>query len=578
MMENPHAALLYMLRKFVRRLGMWSGFSTNASTWNIKTIPPLSRSLPPASKVVAPLVEDRGIPTLLADADTIDCLSKIAGPSFIKAFINQKRRLLGGRGIQTPFVPYRTVQQRVQEPAAFRFFESTLFAAWLTERKLKDGLWADFKADKGYLEAGFFVLPGGPEIVHRMAPKGGRRNRLVLQFDATYALTKRGFKVCCFVVALPDNTSKVVCGGVIETESKELFSWLFKAFERAFGVIPFLILTDQCSKIEAAVQLVFVKTGEQKEDFIARGLIWMTIHLLCIFHLWKNFTRKIAPLYRAKEHLAAYNKLKHVWWKLAKTSDVKFNFDATYKEFQDGVLAHITRYGGRFKDTTKDSARNWLRTTFKLKKRWAACFTWLHFTMGGNASQRVEGFNSGLKSAIQKKQRLKDLAQAMQHYAEERDFQRLHDKHTKITTGYWKQRQAECGAVMYPIMRDKLVSAYAIDCIHTQDMASSFYELDEAKMPRSAFKSGHMAVLLFGCHVTVKHKNRLYHGHVSQICWPDKDEGILFNVFYPGDGDSEDLDFDDFLIGLWSVCEGFLGQGAGEWCIKPHETIQHKIT
>ena len=116
---------------------------------------------------------------------------------------------------------------------------------------------------------------------------------------------------------------------------------------------------------------------------------------------------------------------------------------------------------------------------------------------------------------------------------------------------------------MYPILRDRRVSAYAIDSIHTQEMESSFYELEQVKMPWSAFKSGHMAVLLFGCMVTTKHSGRLYQGQVSQICWPDKDEGVLFNVFYPANGDSEDLDFNDFLKGLWSVCECFLGQGAG---------------
>ena len=63
----------------------------------------------------------------------------------------------------------------------------------------------------------------------------------------------------------------------------------------------------------------------------------MTIHLLCTFHLWSNFEKRIKRFFRASDDKPKWNNLVNIWWKLVQTSDITFQrrFQTEYDKFSD---------------------------------------------------------------------------------------------------------------------------------------------------------------------------------------------------------------------------------------------------
>jgi hypothetical protein len=79
---------------------------------------------------------------------------------------------------------------------------------------------------------------------------------------------------------------------------------LLKCFEECYGSRPDVIFTDSDPAMAAAI-----------------ALLWdTTTHLLCTWHLFKNFYENIHPLFSGKAEL--WHKLAGMWWKLCKDSDV----------------------------------------------------------------------------------------------------------------------------------------------------------------------------------------------------------------------------------------------------------------
>ena len=105
--------------------------------------------------------------------------------------------------------------------------------------------------------------------------------------------------------------TRILAVSLIKNQDQSSFEWVFKNFLVAFKTHPSVMFTDSDAAMKAAIAEVFLQT----------------IHLLCIFHIWKNFYAHVMPLirYAIMEDRQRLNK---TFWRLAKDSD-----DAMTKTF-----------------------------------------------------------------------------------------------------------------------------------------------------------------------------------------------------------------------------------------------------
>lgn len=74
--------------------------------------------------------------------------------------------------------------------------------------------------------------------------------------------------------------SVTVGAGLLSNETIESYCWLLKAFLKAHGKQPTIVLTDQDPAIKQAVQLVFPNSK----------------HRLCMWHIMKKLQSKVTSL------------------------------------------------------------------------------------------------------------------------------------------------------------------------------------------------------------------------------------------------------------------------------------------
>jgi hypothetical protein len=98
-----------------------------------------------------------------------------------------------------------------------------------------------------------------------------------------------------------DNCGRTQVAGatILSTEDEDHFAWGFAKFQEMFGSAPNVIFTDSDPAMALALAAVWPET----------------VHLLCTFHIWKNFWQHIHPLFvgdsmyipHLEEFLAAYS-------------------------------------------------------------------------------------------------------------------------------------------------------------------------------------------------------------------------------------------------------------------------------
>jgi hypothetical protein len=83
------------------------------------------------------------------------------------------------------------------------------------------------------------------------------------------------------------------------------------------------MFTDSDAAMKAAIAQVF----------------YTTIHLLCIFHLWKNFYAHIMPLIRYS-NMEDRQRVTKMFWRLAKDSDddMTKTFDAEFVKMSNEIM------------------------------------------------------------------------------------------------------------------------------------------------------------------------------------------------------------------------------------------------
>jgi hypothetical protein len=99
----------------------------------------------------------------------------------------------------------------------------------------------------------------------------------VVLFDTKYRNNRYGLALGCFVTIDEFGNTHVIAASLVESESKEFFSWVFTKFKECFGTVPKVIITDGDTTMA---------------DVIAK--LWPeTTHLLCAWHIFKNFYEHI---------------------------------------------------------------------------------------------------------------------------------------------------------------------------------------------------------------------------------------------------------------------------------------------
>ncbi|NJL17739.1 MAG: hypothetical protein HC938_11620 [Nitrospira sp.] len=187
-------------------------------------------------------------------------------------------------------------------------------------------------------------------------------------------------------------------------EDEDMFHWVFENFAALFGSAPEVIFTDSDKAMANAIKAEWPTTK----------------HLLCTWHLYKNFYEHFRSLFAGKNNKVKWNEVCDIFWQLCKLSDVtgQLTFDSRMKVLSSAILPHIELSDRSEKK--KQGDRDFLTSLADRRHQWAACYTWLHTTYGIHSTQRAEAINSSIKTFCSKKSKIVDLVD---------DLERMSSKH-----------------------------------------------------------------------------------------------------------------------------------------------------
>jgi hypothetical protein len=151
-------------------------------------------------------------------------------------------------------------------------------------------------------------------------------------------------------------------------------------------------------------------------------------HLLCTFHLFKNFYENIHPHFVQKTEI--WTTACKKWWTLCKSSDstLQESFEADWELFSQ----YIIKNGNFSSEKTALAKKQWLERMGRKAHQWAACFTWGSTTFGIHSTQRAEAIHSVIHSFCSKHRTIvdltRDLEQMAHHQQQKRETESLRVK------------------------------------------------------------------------------------------------------------------------------------------------------
>jgi hypothetical protein len=298
-----------------------------------------------------------------------------------------------------------------------RQYDAAGLAQLLQKRSEEKGLKYKFTTDQaGFTTKVFAQLEGSTEEWARALDHN------VVLFDPTHGTNRYGMKLCCFTTVGPTGQTVILAFALIKFEDKADIEWAFRCFAETFKTPPFAVYTDGAGAIESAF-----------EEVAKPGDVWHgSIHILCVYHLSKNFWQHLRPLFVTKPQV--WHKVHSLFWSLAKNSDVSFKSTAVattwsnashaselddspiqkaFKEVwssleESGKVSSLKSFDGEWEQlvnlvdeeghgSTKEEGMRFLTRLYSLRSKWAACFTWGRYTWGLNSTQRSEAVHSAIK-------------------------------------------------------------------------------------------------------------------------------------------------------------------------------------
>jgi hypothetical protein len=131
-----------------------------------------------------------------------------------------------------------------------------------------------------------------------------------------------------------------------------------------------------------------------------------TVHLLCTYHLAKNFFKHVHPVI---SDVKVWRELNSWFWKLAKYSDARFDADTEWAAFQVCVFQHAS-------GPTVGNVKLWLENLYMRKAQWMAVYTWAYATLGVHSTQRAEAIHSAIKCRRMKNLSAQSLTESLITY------------------------------------------------------------------------------------------------------------------------------------------------------------------
>lgn len=267
--------------------------------------------------------------------------------------------------------------------------DATNLLEYLQEQEKTTGLRYKYRVEGDRLNMVFWELEGGLADWAR----GGETN--VLLFDPTWGTNRYGLKLACFTTVAPTGRTVVLSCVLFRNENAPTFEWCFSCFSEVFVTPPNVFFTDD----DAAIAIAFGTLSAFEND------PWHgTTHNLCVFHISKNFSRHLKPLFSDNAH---WHHVNGRFWCIAKESDVQTidRWDAEWQELVDYVEKHgrsatsctDTDIPDTRKKDKKSNALEWLQALGQKKEQWAARFVFRECTSGIHSTQRAESTNSALK-------------------------------------------------------------------------------------------------------------------------------------------------------------------------------------
>ncbi len=310
----------------------------------------------------------------------------------------------------------------------------------------------DINAD-GELDKIFFVVNQGAYQVWR-ATEGS-----IILFDTKHGTNRYGLKLGLLSSVDSNGRTQVLAASFIESENTESFNWVFEQFKITFGAAPKVVYTDSDKAMEAAISQTWQEST----------------HLLCTFHLWKNFYEHIHSIIKTDDE--AWKTICSNWWRLCKESDVAMQaeFDSEWMTFEETIKANSSPEGF-------EKQQQWLQSVCSRKKKWASCFTWSHCTFGIHSTAQAEAIHLSLAHFCSKHSTALDIANDIEVMCEGQQRKtKLHDEH-QIMADLFNAvigRQYKANPIVDRIGRDlvlfarHLLTAQAAQIVHYDCTISS---------------------------------------------------------------------------------------------------------
>ena len=202
------------------------------------------------------------------------------------------------QGIDVTFT-LKDIQNKYCKQAGQKSFDTTNLCEKLEKKREEDPL-LHFEIslnDEAEAERIYFVTKGAHEIWKR-------QRGAVCMYDTKHGTNTYGLKLGLITTVDEDGKTQALAASFVAKENQASFEWVFTRFSKTFSVAK-IIFTDSDHAMAAALRSVWPSS----------------VHLLCQFHLWKNFYEHIRNLIPDANN---WKLVANGWWRLCKTTDQSF--------------------------------------------------------------------------------------------------------------------------------------------------------------------------------------------------------------------------------------------------------------
>ena len=434
----------------------------------------------------------RCIPDELADL-----MSHLDEANFTTAEIDRalesRRRVLGLERTWN----YKDIYSQNASTTSEKTLDASNLLQLLEERQRADGL-AFFarNSSSGALSQVFVELAHGFEDW----AVGGTEN--VLLFDPTWGTNRAGFKLCCFTTVSSTGQTVILAFCLLMEETHIMFEWAFRCFAEVFRTPPRTLFTDG----DYCIATAFASVSEDDGPWAGAR------HLLCVFHISKNFYEHIKRLFGSNKD--AWEDAHDMFWSIAKESDAysRESFGSDWEKLLEFVDSSVAN------SPAKQQAMEWLGTLGARSKQWALRFVWevsipiscthpllcngsrhylarttsnlkpappisQHCTWGIHSTQRAESIHANIKRFITARHMITSLMEDLEHFNESSRDRRA------CEAELLRLRQAKQLGQSHPVIQylARSLCPHAMKLVHQQEAQANQY----ATVSRSVCPSPH---------------------------------------------------------------------------------------